>query len=81
MSTEFDAKLGQQAKDTSRIVDDLTGKIVQNREQITEQFAKLSEEMNTVKINFAKGVEIFQKKARGASGTCSAGGRKRKICE
>jgi hypothetical protein len=31
MSTEFDPKLGQQAKDTSLIEDELTGKFVENR--------------------------------------------------
>jgi hypothetical protein len=61
MSTEFDAKLGQQAKDTSRIAGELTGKFVQNRGQVTEQIAKLSEETNTVKSNFARDEEIFQK--------------------
>jgi hypothetical protein len=62
MSTEFDAELGQQAKDTSRIANELTGKIVQNRQQVTEQIAKLSEEIYTVKNNFAKENEVFQKR-------------------
>jgi 3-deoxy-D-manno-octulosonic-acid transferase len=62
MSTEFDAKLDQQAKVTSHIVDELASKIVQNREQVTEQIAKVSEEMNSVKSNFGKGEEIFQKR-------------------
>jgi hypothetical protein len=46
MSTEFDDKLSQQAKDTSRIADELKGKFLQNREQVTEQIAKLSEDIN-----------------------------------
>jgi hypothetical protein len=62
MSTEFDVKLGQQAKDTSRIADELTGKIVQNREEVKRQITKLSEEMNTVNSNFAKDEEIFQER-------------------
>jgi hypothetical protein len=61
MSTEFDVKLGQQTKDTSRIVDELTDKIVQNKEQVTDQIAKLSEEISTVKSNFANDEEVFQK--------------------
>jgi hypothetical protein len=61
MGTEFDAKLGQQAKNTSRIADELASKIVQNREQVTEQISKLSEEINTVKSNLTKDEEIFQK--------------------
>jgi thymidylate synthase len=62
MSTEFDAKLGQQAKDTSLTANELTGKILQNREQVTDQIAKLSEEINTVKNNFANDEEVFQKR-------------------
>jgi tellurite resistance protein len=42
MGTEFDAKLGQQTKDTSRLAAELTCKIVQNKEQVTEQISKLS---------------------------------------
>jgi hypothetical protein len=40
----------------------LTGKIVQNREEVTEQISKLSEEINTVKSNFAKNEQIFQER-------------------
>jgi uncharacterized protein YukE len=75
MSTEFDDKLGLQAKDTSRIADELTGKFVQNREQVTEQISRLSEEINTVKSI------LLSKRVSGASGTHSARSRKRKICE
>jgi hypothetical protein len=48
ISTEFDAKLGKQVKDTSCIADELARKIVQNREQVNEQIAQLSEEVNVL---------------------------------
>jgi hypothetical protein len=62
MSTDFDARLGQQAEDTSSIVDELKSKIVYDRQQVTEQINKLSEEINTVKNKFAKDEEVFQKR-------------------
>jgi hypothetical protein len=62
MSTEFDAKLGQQAKDTSHTADELASITVHNRQQVTKHIAKLSEELNTVKSNFAKDEEVFLKR-------------------
>ncbi|PNF26756.1 hypothetical protein B7P43_G18372 [Cryptotermes secundus] len=61
MFTELDDELGQQTKDTSRIADELTSNIIQNKEQVTEQTAELPEEINAVKGNFDKNEEIFQK--------------------
>ncbi|PNF38199.1 hypothetical protein B7P43_G13469 [Cryptotermes secundus] len=60
MFTELDDELGQQTKDTSRIADELTSNIIQNKEQVKEQTAELPEEINAVKGNFDKNEEIFQ---------------------
>jgi uncharacterized protein YukE len=62
MSSEFDAGSGQHANDTSHIVDELASTIVYNSEQVIEQVAELSKEMNTAKSNFAKHEEVFQKR-------------------
>ncbi|PNF33194.1 hypothetical protein B7P43_G12569 [Cryptotermes secundus] len=62
MSAELDNKICQQAQDTSCIADELTAKIIQNKEQVTEQISELSEEIKAVKSDFAKNEEIFQKR-------------------
>jgi uncharacterized protein YfkK (UPF0435 family) len=60
LSSEFDAKLGEQAKETNRITDGLAGEIVLNRERIEEQIAELSERVNLVRSEFVKDGENFQ---------------------
>lgn len=61
MSSEFDAELGQ-AKDASRIADELASKTVHNSEQVIEQVAELSGELDTVKSNFTAHEEVFQRR-------------------
>jgi hypothetical protein len=54
MCSEFSANIGHQTIDTNEITGELTSTIMQNRNEVDEQIAKLSETVNTVKSDFAK---------------------------